>query len=333
VPVGVAPLPDPTFLAASSRGIVYAATHTAFFEGAPGAGLVAYALSEDGSLRRLGQARVPSPHPVYVGLDREERYVLVASGLGGAASAYAVAGDGVPSAAASVLPFPGEPSIPLGTPSRLPRMPTPGAPHPHCIVASPDGAFVLVANMNQSRVHVLGFAGGELTPHAVQPSPPGTAPDRPIGARHLAFHPDGGAVYVLNESDSSITVFAWDAPDGRLRALQTLSTLPAGAPASKAADVHVHPSGRFLYASNRGHDSLAAFAIEDAGRLRALSHTPTGRGPRGFAVTPDGGLLLVAHQDSGDVRAYRVDELTGSLKATGARTPVPCPVCVCITRS
>jgi 6-phosphogluconolactonase (cycloisomerase 2 family) len=112
--VGVTALADPTFLAASSRGMLYAATHTSSFDGAPGAGLVAFAAGEDGSLRRLGQARVPSPHPVYVGLDRTERHVLVASGLGGAASGYAVGEDGVPSVATSVLALPGEPSIPLG---------------------------------------------------------------------------------------------------------------------------------------------------------------------------------------------------------------------------
>jgi 6-phosphogluconolactonase len=262
-----------------------------------------------------------------VSLDRGERFALVASGLGGAASSYALGEDGVPSEATSVLAFPGEPSIPLGTPSRLPRMPTPGAPHPHCIVASPDGAFVLVANMNQSRVHVLRYAEGRLSPHAVQPSPPGTDPANPIGARHLAFHPDGSVLYVLNESHSSVSAFAWD---GRLRHLETVSTLPPGADPSKAADLHVHPSGRFLYASNRGHDSIAAFAIEPGGRLRSVGHTATGSGPRGFTLTRDGSLMLVANQRSGDVRAYRIDPDTGHVTATGARTAVPCPVCVVV---
>jgi 6-phosphogluconolactonase len=146
---------------------------------------------------------------VYVNLDRGERFALVASGLGGAASAYALGEDGVSSEATSVLAFPGEPSI-------------------------------------------------------------------------------------------------------------------------QAADLHVHPSGRFLYASNRGHDSIAAFAIERGGRLRAVGHTATGRGPRGFALTLDGRVMLVANQRSGDVRAYRVDPDTGHVTATGARTAVPCPVCVVV---
>jgi 6-phosphogluconolactonase len=320
-PVSVTPVPDPSFLAASERGTLYAATHSSHFEGEPGAGLVAFAVAEDGTLRRLGHARVPSPHPVHLSVHRD--HVLVASGLGGAASAYPIGGDGVPGAVSGVLPFGDEPSVRLGERTRLPRVPTPGAPHPHCIVASPDGGFVLVADMNRSRVHVLALDGGTLRPHAVEPSPPGSDAG---GARHLAFH--GEVLYVLNESHSSISAFGWE--PGALRHVQTVSTLPAPGP-SKAADLHVHPSGRFLYASNRGHDSLAAFAIEADGRLRALGYAPTGDGPRGFALTPDGALLLVASQNAGDVRAYRVDPDSGALRPTGARTAVPCPVCICLT--
>jgi 6-phosphogluconolactonase len=316
--VGITALDDPSFLAVSSRGVVYVATHTSFFEGEPGAGLVAYAVEPGGTLRRLGHARVPSPHPVYVSLDRAERFVLVASGLGGAVSAFAIAGDGTPGPAASVLQLDGAPSVPLGVRSTIPMAFGPGAPHPHCIVTAPDNRFALVPNLTHERVHVLAFEPrtGALRPHGAVPSP---------GPRHVAFHPRGSTAYVLNETGSSVSVFAWDA--GRLTHLETVSTLPRTTGAGKAADVHVHPSGRFLYASNRGHDSIAAFAISGDGCLTPIGHTPTGRDPRGFAIAPGGELLLVAAQGSGDVRTYRIDG-AGRLEPTGARAAVPSAVCV-----
>jgi 6-phosphogluconolactonase len=316
--MGVTLLDDPSFLAVSSRGVVYVATHTSYFEGEPGAGLVAYAVESGGTVRRLGHARVPSPHPVYVSLDRAERFVLVASGLGGAVSAFAIGDDGTPGPAAGVVQLDGAPSVPLGVRSTIPMAFGPGAPHPHCVVASPDNRFVLVPNLTHDQVHVLAFdpATGALRAHGAVPSP---------GPRHVAFHPDGITAYVLNETDSSVGVFRWDA--GRLTHVETVSTLPRAHRASKAADVHVHPSGRFLYASNRGHDSIAAFAIADDGRLSPHGHTPTGRGPRGFAIAPGGELLLVADQGSGDVRAYRIDG-GGRLEPTGVRTAVPSAVCV-----
>lgn len=335
-PVGTTPIVNPSFLAVSpSRGVVYTATHSSHFEGEAGAGVVGFAIdTASGGLTRINHQLVPSPHPAYINVDRSERFVLIASGLGGAASVFPLDDDGRLAAASDVQQFEGEPSVRLGTATTLPLSLGPGAPHPHCIAASPDNRFVLVSNLGHNRVHVFRFDSerGKLEPGDPpwHDSPPGVQATTPIGARHMAFHPAKEILYVNNEGHSSVTVFAWDAAAGRLSPLQTVSTLPDGADGSNSsADIHVHSSGRFLYVSNRGHDSIASFTIDDSGLLAPLAHEPTrGEHPRNFALTPDGRLLLAANQKSETIVAFRIDEETGALEPTGSVTAVPSPVCV-----
>lgn len=321
--MGTAALENPSILAVSTtRRMLYAVTHTSHFADAPGAGLVAYAIEPSGELRRLGDQRIPSPHPASVALDQAERHVLAASGLGGAASVLPIGCDGVPRPPTAVVQLEGRPSVPLGQASQLPMRLAPGAPHPHCILPSPDDRFVVVTNLGHGRVHVFAFDAdaGSLTPHV----------DLAVsGARHAAFHPGGTTLYVDDEGASAVHVLDWDAAAGSLRHRQTIATVPpAAAAGNTAADLHVHPSGRFVYASNRGHDSIAAFAVGADGELTALGQTATGKDPRGFAIAPDGRLLLAANQGSDDVTAYRLDPDTGLPEPTGAWTSVPSPACV-----
>jgi 6-phosphogluconolactonase len=331
------PLPDASFLAASAaRSRLYAVTHSSYFEGEPGAGLVAYAVDgSTGELTRLGHRVVPLPHPPHVSLDRSERFLLVAAGLGGGIAVVRLADDGSLGDVTDVVRFPGEPSVPLGQRVTLPIHPRPGAPYPHSIQIDRGNRFVLVGDMGASRVAVFRLdpergtlaAAGE--PWAA--SPPGAPTDRPYGARHLDFHPDNRTVYVSNERDSSVSVFDLDSDVGTLRHLQTVRTLPDGfAGANSLAEITVHPSGRTVYVSNRGHDSIAVFAIDPQERtLRLLECEPTqGRHPRGFGLSPDGRLLLAANTETSTVVAFAIDADSGELEPTGAVTAVPAPTCV-----
>src|SRR5262249_23244419 len=147
---------------------------------------------------------------------------------------------------------------------------------------------------------------------------------------HFDFHPSGKFAYVINELDSTITAFTYDKAKGALEQLQTLSTLPADfKEASYCADVHVHPSGKFLYGSNRGHNSIVVFAIASSGKLSLIGHTSTqGKWPRNFGIDPSGQFLLAANQQSDSVVTFRIDQKTGMLAATGQVTEIPAPVCL-----
>src|SRR5262249_6342253 len=151
------------------------------------------------------------------------------------------------------------------------------------------------------------------------------------GPRHFAFHPTGHFAYVINEMQSTVTAFSYDASRGALKELQTVSTLPVDFKGENStAEVQVHPSAKFLYSSNRGHDSIAIFAVDVAkGTLRLVGHQSTqGKTPRNFGIDPTGRYLLAANQDSGTVVSFRIDLQTGRLSPTGQVVEVPSPVCV-----
>jgi 6-phosphogluconolactonase len=151
------------------------------------------------------------------------------------------------------------------------------------------------------------------------------------GPRHAAFHPGGRHFYVINELSSTVSAFSYDPATGALSELQTLSTLPAGyAGPSFTAEIAVRPDGKFLYGSNRGHDSIAIFAIDPAsGRLTPAGHQSTlGKRPRNFAIDPTGAYLLAANQDSDTIAVFRIDKTSGGLTAVGAPVGVPRPVSI-----
>jgi 6-phosphogluconolactonase len=202
-----------------------------------------------------------------------------------------------------------------------------GEPHPHSANIDPSGRYVLVPDLGIDRVVIyrMDAARAALTRAGEAPVEPGSGP------RHLRFDPTGRRGYLINELGNTVMAFDWDAAGGKLRHLQTLPTLPDGFTGrSTCAEVRVHPSGRFVYGSNRGHDSIAMFAVDAAtGRFTSLGQEPTrGRNPRNFAIDPSGRWLLIAHQDSGNVVTFRIDEGTGRLEATGAEATVPGGVCL-----
>lgn len=197
--------------------------------------------------------------------------------------------------------------------------PRQAGPHAHCVAPSPDNRFVLAADLGLDQVLVYRFdaARGALAPN----DPPFARVAPGSGARHFVFHPNRRLLYVVNELANTVTVFAYDAAGGRLTELQTVPTLPAGfAGRSTAAEVAADRAGRFLYASNRGHDSIAIFSIDARrGTLTPAGHVPTqGKTPRHFALDPTGRYLFAANQDSHNIVVFRLDARTGQLEPTGA---------------
>jgi 6-phosphogluconolactonase len=208
--------------------------------------------------------------------------------------------------------------------------PTQAGPHAHFVTFDLRGRRVLVADkgIDKMMIYQLDADAGKLVPNepAFASLHAGAAP------RHLAFHPSGEYAYVNGEADMTITAFSYDDQRGALDELQVLSTLPAGATRDgcSTAEIEVEPEGRFVYVSNRGHDSIAVFAIDQAsGRLTAAGHVPTqGRTPRNFAVDPTGTFVYVGNQNSDTIVHFRIDHQSGQLIPTGDVTPVGAPVCI-----
>jgi 6-phosphogluconolactonase len=201
--------------------------------------------------------------------------------------------------------------------------------HPHSIPLDPGSRYAFVPDLGIDKVMIyrLDSRAGKLLPN----DPPWAQVQPGSGPRHLDFHPNGKYVYLINEIGNAITVFGYDAARGALRELQTAPTLPAGWKGeSTTADIHVAPSGRFVYGSNRGHDSLVIYAIDPAsGRLSYIGHQLTqGRTPRNFSIDPTGSLLLAANQDSHSIVTFRINAQTGKLTPTGHVAEIPMPLCI-----
>jgi 6-phosphogluconolactonase len=206
--------------------------------------------------------------------------------------------------------------------------PRQAGPHAHSFNVTPDNRYAVAADLGADKLFVYRFnaATGSLS----AANPPSLALDAGAGPRHLSFHPNGRFAYVLNEIGSIVTVLAYNPARGAFRKLQTVSTLPAGFQGNNtAAEVLVHPSGKFLYASNRGHNSIAVFAIDEGGMLKPLAHVGSqGRTPRGYSLDPEGRWLIAANQDTHNVAVFRIDGNTGIPAPTGQSLEVRSPECV-----
>jgi 6-phosphogluconolactonase len=204
-------------------------------------------------------------------------------------------------------------------------------PHAHSINPSPDNRFAIAADLglDELLIYRLDPAKGTLAPN----DPPFAKVNPGAGPRHFSFHPSGKFAYAINEMQSTVTAFSYDAAKGVLHDIQTLSTLPEdykGKAENSTAEVQVHPSGKFLYGSNRGHDSIAVFSIASGkGTLTAVERVPTtGKTPRNFRIDPTGSYLFAENQDSDNIVIFRIDAKTGRLTATGKVLEVASPVCV-----
>jgi 6-phosphogluconolactonase len=201
-------------------------------------------------------------------------------------------------------------------------------PHAHSIGPSPDNRFALSADLGLDHLFVykLDPNAGTLTAN----TPPWGGLKPGSGPRHFDFSRDGKFVYVITELASTITAFSWNAVQGSMQEIQTISTLPTDFKGENfCADIHVHRSGKFLYGSNRGHDSISVFAIDTKGKLELRANVSTqGKMPRNFGIDPTGEFVVVANQSTDNLVVFRIDPRTGVLTPTGQNLEVGAPVCV-----
>ncbi len=312
---------SPSFLAVHPNGsVLYSVSETSEI-GVNHAGTVsAFGIDQKtGRLTLISQQTSGGAGPCHLALDRTGKCVLLANYGSGSIAALPIQADGKLSAPSAVIQHAGS----SANPQRQ------AGPHAHFIAADPANQFALACDLGLDKVLVyrLDPAKGSL----VANDPPFVSLKPGSGPRHLAFDPAGRFVYVINEIASTITAFAYDARRGALQELQTISTLSEKFHGDNScAEVQIHPSGKFVYGSNRGHDSIAVFAVEpETGKLTCLEHQSTrGKTPRHFGIDPSGKWLLAENQASGSIVIFRIDSKTGRLHPTGQIVDVGAPVCV-----
>jgi len=270
-----------------------------------------------GKLNFLNQQLWPAGGPCHISIDPSGKFVFGASYGSGTIASYKVLADGSLSEAVSTLGS----KDPVLNPGQK------NGERGHWIAADPAGKFVLAAYLGLDKIGVykLNRKSGALELN----DPPSGSTKAGAGPRHLSFHPKGRFVYVINETDSTLSVFSFDPKSGAMELLQTEPTLPASYKGKNStAEIEVHPSGKFVYGSNRGHDSLVIFSIDPkSGGISLVGHQSIlGKTPRGFAIDPSGEFLLAGGQDSGTIAVFRVDQATGRLEALGTPVEAPTPV-------
>jgi 6-phosphogluconolactonase len=286
-----------------------------------GGAVSAFAIdSVSGKLTLLNTVSSKGSGPCYVRVDKTGRNVLVANYGSGSVAVLPIGPDGKLRESVSFAQH-------EGTVADLKRQ---GKPRAHSFNPSPDNRFAVAADLGLDELLVYKFdaVAGTITPN----DPPFAKVAPRSGPRHFAFHPKGKLAYSINEINCTVTSFTYDAKKGVLREIQTVSTLPAGVTVTDAmstAEVQVHPSGKFLYGSNRGHDTIAVFSIAGDGRLTLLENISTqGKIPRNFSVDPSGKFLLAANQDTDTIVVFRIDPKTGRLTPTGQTVSSPVPICI-----
>jgi 6-phosphogluconolactonase len=305
---------NPSFLAIHPSGkFLYAVGEIDNFEKKakkPGGAVNAFAIdATTGDLTLLNQQSSEGAGPCHVVVDRAGKYAFAANYGGGNACALPIGADGKLGEATSVVQHKGKKRALA-----------------HSINLDAGNHFAVVADAGLDKVFIYRFEDGKLTANV----PPCAELKPHAGPRHFAFHPDGKHAYVINESALSITAFNYDAKKGTLEEIQNISTVPEGWKKGSTAEVVVHPTGKFVYGSNRGHDSIAVFKFDpETGKLTHVENQGKGiKTPRNFAIDPTGAYCLVANQDSNSVIVFRVDRETGKLEPTNVKVEIGRPVCI-----
>ncbi|MFA6289376.1 MAG: lactonase family protein [Opitutaceae bacterium] len=312
---------NPSFVALSpDRRYLYAVSEGAgsLFAGKPSGMVNAFAIdAKTGLLSLINHAASGGKGPCHLTVAPDGKAVFVANYSGGTVAMLPVLAGGGLGEPTSVIQHEGH-SV---HPTRQKQ------PYAHSINLSPDGRFAYAADLGTDKLYTcrVDSAAGTLTPASETTLAPGSGP------RHLALHPDNHHAYLINELANTITVLARDPATGTMTALQTVPTLPDGfTGSSTTAEVAVHPSGRFVYGSNRGHDSIAVFGVDAAtGKLTLIEDVSTqGKNPRNFSIDPTGRWLIAANQDSDNLVIFAIDQKNGRLTPTGQTITVGIPVCV-----
>ena len=311
---------NPSFLAVHpNHKFLYAVNEVGNYEGKKSGAVSAFSIDPvSGKLTFLNEVASGGADPCYIVVDKTGEYVLVANYTGGSIAAFPILADGRLGEASAFIQHSGH-----GTnPQRQ------EGPHAHSIDLSPDNRFAIVDDLglDETLVYKFDSVKGTLTPNdpPFAKAPPGAGP------RHFAFRPDGKFGYVINEMGSSVSVFGYDTA-GVLRPLQTISTIPKDfTTLNEDAEIEVHPAGKFLYASNRGHDSIAVFAIDPSkGTLTLVEYAPTkGQSPRNFVIDPSGTLIFAENEKSDNIVLFEINQRTGSLMPTGKVLDISQPVYV-----
>ena len=319
-PLGlVAETPNPSFLTSSADGrFVFAVNELQSFGGVMEGSVTSFAA--DPATAKLTELSVQPSRgagPCHLALDRTGRYLAVANYSGGNFALFPVGADGRLQPATRIVA--GDRSEPGPTP--------PARPLGHMVGFDAHNRFLIAADKGLDRLLVYRFhpSTGELTPN----QPPSAALPSGSGPRHFAFHPNGTWLFAINEQAATITTFSWDQESGNLTASASVSTRPAEITTGSTAEIAVHPSGRFVYGSNRGHDSIAVFSVGNRGALTLVEYESTrGQTPRNFALDRSGRWLIAANQQSGTLAVFSIDQRTGALSPVGALTSVGSPVSV-----
>ncbi|UCF97914.1 MAG: lactonase family protein [Spirochaetaceae bacterium] len=312
---------SPSYLAFHpGRRFLYAVNELKEHEGRATGTLSAFTVdAASGELRFINKAATHGTDPCHLSVDRTGRYVLVSNFASGSVAVLPIRADGGLEEASDVVQHTGSSSDPVRQ----------SGPHAHSVTLDATNRFVYVPDLGLDRLMIYRFDAkrGKLKAHD-QPwleTKPGAGP------RHFVFHPGNSFAYLINELDSTILSLRYHGERGILEEIQTVPTLPDSFRGhSSCADIHVHPSGRYLFGSNRGHDSIVIYEIdENRGTLNYVAHEPTGgKTPRNFVIDPKGTFLFAANQDSDNVVHFRIDQQTGRISPSGEVTNVPTPVCL-----
>jgi 6-phosphogluconolactonase len=317
-PVLAAEVDNPSFLAVHPmHKYLYSANESS---GDSAGSVTAFALdAKSGALTKLNRQSTIGNGPCHLVVDATGKNVLVANYGGGSVAVLPIGPDGKLAPASDFIQHKG----------KVFDQKRQGKPHAHSVNLDKANRFAAVADLGLDRIFFYKFdpVQGKLAPN----DPPAAKVKDRSGPRHFAFHPDGKHAYVINEINCTVTAFEYDPDHGTLTEIQTIPTMPvAVARGHSTAEVVVHPSGKFLYGSNRGHDSLAVYTIEPGtGRLKNVEYKPTGgKTPRNFAVDPTGSYVLAENMSSDNIVVFRVDSATGALEPTGQVVEVPKACCV-----
>ena len=313
---------NPSFLALHPDGKhLYAVGEVNDVAGKKGGGVSAFAIQPDGKLKLLSQASTVGSGPCFVTVDKSGKVALAANYGGGSVVALPIKADGSVGEHTGFVQHEGK-----GVTKRQSQ------PNAHSVNVSPDNRFAFVADLGLDKVLIykLDPANGTLTPN----DPPSVSVAPGSGPRHFAFHPSGKFAYLINEITLTMTAFSYNAAKGALTEIHTVSTLPAAdgpgpKPGWSTAEVVAHPGGKFLYGSNRGHDTIAVFSVAADGKITLVQNAAAEvKTPRNFNLDPTGKWLFTAGQGSDSIALFKVDQATGKLTATGTKLEVGAPVCI-----